>query len=397
MTTMTQTLPGVEYKTFGIRDLTAISHTDEKTGKKTIESVAVNGQPVDTHQRFWNSLFARYGFSKNVFNYFAPAEVFDRIANVREDDTLRFCFLTEKGMHRPKLMAVSNPNKPVFVMDKITELLGGYDPDGGIKYADGIIRASFSPRGEAPFEIGGDSFNARFDTLIPIDGYGSPEVALGCLRLVCTNGMTAFGKVFSNKIPVGSDLTGGLSRISQTIEGYGNDEGFDALRRRLTSATESYASVAECSMMANAVMRAVGAEGMERQEIRQIVDNFDRVAGNPTMMYGLINTTAVGRKRLATLPSRASVYDLINFGTEVATHHVGGEGTNRGIQSIVGGLLGGEFDLEGSARDKERDHIDVFLDSERNLGASKHAVTSAYAGLLNEDEDAPEVGERMGN
>lgn len=382
----TATLPTVEYAVHNIRSLTAESHTDEKTGKKSIKSVTVDGRPVNTHQRFWNSLFARYGFGRNVFNYFQPEEVFDRIATVREDDSLRFCLLTHKGVARPTLMAVSNPSKPVFAMDRVAELLGGYNPADGILYADGVVRSSFTPRGEAPFEIGGDNFQARFDTLIPIDGYGSPEVALGCLRLICTNGLTAFGKVFSNKIPQGSDADGGFARIAQTIEGYGNDEGFDALRRRLTSATESYASVAECAMMASAVTKAVGASGMEREEIRQVLDNFDRIAGNPTMMYGLINTTAVGRKRLATLPSRASVYDLINFGTEVATHHIGGEGTSRGIQGIVGSLLGGEFDLEGSARDG-RDHIDVFLHGEREAATSKHV--SAYAGLL---ED-PELGD----
>lgn len=380
----TATLPTVEYATHNIRSLTAESHTDEKTGKKSIKSVTVDGRPVNTHQRFWNSLFARYGFGRNVFNYFEPEEVFERISTRREDDSLRFCLLTHKGMHRPTLMAVSNPNKPIFAMDRVAELLGGYDPADGILYADGIVRASFTPRGEAPFEIGGDDFQARFDTLIPIDGYGSPEVALGCLRLVCTNGLTAFGKVFSNKIPQGSDADGGFARITQTIEGYGNDEGFDALRRRLASATESYASVAECAMMASAVTRAVGASGMEREEIRQVLDNFDRIAGNPTMMYGLINTTAVGRKRLATLPSRASVYDLINFGTEVATHHVGGEGTSRGIQGIIGSLLGGEFDLEGSARDG-RDHIDVFLNAEHQDASTKHV--SPYAGLLDEDPE----------
>jgi len=358
-----------EYQVHSIRSLSAESHTDPKSGKKSIKSVMVDGRPVTTSDRFWNSLFARYGFGKNVFNYFEPEEVFNRIATKRADDNLRFCFYTQGGAPQSTLLAVSNPTKPVLEYSRVRDLLAEYEPldkgqdDDGVRYANGILRASFNPRGEAPFEVGGDAFQARFDTLIPIDGYGSPEVALGCLRLVCTNGMVAFGKVFSNKIPGGTDQDGGINRIVQTIEGYGNDEGFDALRRRLGSATESYASVAECSTMSKAVMRALGSTGRDKEVTKELIDRFDRIAGNPTMMYGLVSATSVGRKRLATLPSRATVYDLINFGTEVATHHVPNETQARGIFGIVGSMVSGEFDLEGSARDG-RDFIDVYLNGE---------------------------------
>jgi hypothetical protein len=366
----------VIYETHGLRSIEAEAHIHEKTGKRSVRNVKIDGRPVDTSERFWTSLFSRYGFGKTVFNYWDPTEVFERVTERRADDRIRFCIYNQPGMVRPSLLAVSNPEKPVMAYDRARELLAGYEPldkngpHDGVHYADGILRASYTPRGEAPFEVGGDDFQARFDTMIPIDGFGSPEVSLGCLRLVCTNGMVAFGKVFSNKIPGGSDADGGFGRITQTIEGYGNDEGFDALRRRLGSATESYASVAECSAMSKAVIQALGSAGTDREQTRELIDRFDRVAGNPTMMYGLVSATSVGKKRLATLPSRASVYDLINFGTEVATHHVDQERKSRDIYGVVGSMLSGEYDLEGSKKDG-RDFVDVYLDGDD--GAAKRA------------------------
>ena len=195
--------------------------------------------------------------------------------------------------------------------------------------------------------------------------------------------MVAFGKVFSNTIPGGSDEDGGINRLVQTIEGYGNDEGYDALRRRLTGATEAYASVSECANMSKAVMRALGSGGREKAETKELMERFDRRAGNPMMMYGLVSTTSVGRKRLATLPSRATVYDLINFGTEVATHHVPNETQARRIQGVVGSMISGEYDLEGSARGG-RDFIDVYLNGQDKVAAREDQL----AELADEQIDA---------
>lgn len=364
----------VEYVTHSIKSIEATSNVNEKTGKRSIVGLSVEGRKVDASDRFWNSIFSRYGFGKNIFNYYSPEEVFERISEKRADDRVRFCFYNNKGMVRPQVLAVSNPTKPVMHHDQAFELLGRYEPVGGVKYAKGVLRADYTPRGEAPFEVGGDKFQARFSTMVPIDGYGTSEVSLGCLRLVCTNGVVAFGSVFSNKIPGGSDADGGFARITQTIEGYGNDEGFDALRRRLGSASESYASVAECGVISKAVMQALGATSSDKEQVRELLSRFDRVAGNPIEMYGLVSQTSVGKKRLATLPSRASVYDLINFGTEVATHHVTSEERARGIYGVIGSMLGGEYDLEGSARNG-RDFIDLYIDGENHAAKRAEKLT----------------------
>jgi len=202
------------------------------------------------------------------------------------------------------------------------------------------------------------------------------------MRLVCTNGMVAMSNVFTNKIPGGNDSDGGLSRIEQVIQSYGNDEGFSALRSRIDSATTSYASVSECNGMAKAIMHSLGAKGGNGEETtRETLDRFDRMTGNFVSMYGLASANGMGKKRLASLPARCTTYDLINFGTEVATHQVEDERSRRSIQGVVGSMLGGEYDLEGSAADGQ-DFIEVFLDRD---SIEQQKANNRLANLENND------------
>lgn len=368
----------IEYQVNNIRDIQAIQTVNEKTGKRTVDSVRIGDRQVDVSQRFWNSLFSKYGFSSKTFNYFEPAEVFDRIAERRSDDKIRVCLsMTDNDEGNPTVLAVSNHVKPVLEYDSILELLDGYELNGVINYADGVVSATHTPTSESDFDIRGDQFKPRYQTIIPIDGYGSPEVALGWDRVVCSNGAVAFGKVFSNKISGGNDMEAGLKRLSNVCENYGNDEGYDALRRRLVSSSESYASVLECSNAMKLITRSLGSTGIARADVRDAFDKFELIAGNPAMMYGLVTQTSASSKRLASLPSRATVYDLINFVTEMSTHKFDQEIERRKVYGHIGQLLSNEFDLEGTAADN-RDFIDVFA---ANHNAYKKTQGQEVAGL----------------
>jgi hypothetical protein len=364
----------IEYDVHSMRDIKAEISTDQKTGKKKIESVTIGGRPVRTSQRFWNSLYSKFGFSGSFFNYFSPAEVFERVADKRPDERLRITFQNEPEAPMSSVLAVSNPSKAHLPYQDVIDLLLQGNPQGDVTFADGVLRASYAPRGEAKFTIGGDEFEARFDTLVPIDGYGNPSTVLGTYRLVCANGLVALSQLFSNKIPTGSkDTDGGLARIIQTLESYGNDEGYSALRSRMENARMSYASVAECQMMSKATFKAMGggiALTQDRDALKEMLESFDRLTGNFVTMYGLVNENAIGRKRLSSLPSRATVYDLMNFGTEIATHYVPSEVQRRSIQGVVGEMLAREYDLEGSAKDG-RDFIDVFIDADNETSTSR--------------------------
>jgi hypothetical protein len=226
--------------------------------------------------------------------------VFDRIAERRSDDKVRVClaFNGEDDLI-PDALAVSNDGKPVMEYESVIELLNEQELRGDIKYADGVISSTHNPLTEQLFQIRGDDFEPRYQTVIPIDGYGQPEVAIGWERLVCSNGAVAFGKVFSSKISTGSDMMSGLRRLEQVCSNYGNDEGYDALRRRLVSSSESYASVLECSKASKLISRCLGADGIIREDVRRMFDGFEKIAGNPAMMYGLVTNTSASSKRLA--------------------------------------------------------------------------------------------------
>jgi hypothetical protein len=74
--------------------------------------------------------------------------------------------------------------------------------------------------------------------------------------------------------------------------------------------------------------------------------------------YGLANLDALSIKRQRVLPAKCRVYDLLNFATELATHHANAAG-NRVLQAQVGSLISEEFDLEGTA-ESVTDFADFF-------------------------------------
>ena len=70
---------------------------------------------------------------------------------------------------------------------------------------------------------------------------------------------------------------------------------------------------------------------------------------------------------------RCTVYDLINFATEVASHHAEAEGARK-IQAWVGDCLANEYDMEGT-RDKITDFKDFHLAP--GVGSTTHEAAMA--------------------
>ena len=85
--------------------------------------------------------------------------------------------------------------------------------------------------------------------------------------------------------------------------------------------------------------------------------------GTLTRIYGLASMDTLSVKRQRTLPTACKVYDLLNFASEVATHHAS-EAGNRTVQAYVGELISGEFDLEGTA-EQFTDWRDFFIGNEK--------------------------------
>jgi hypothetical protein len=90
--------------------------------------------------------------------------------------------------------------------------------------------------------------------------------------------------------------------------------------------------------------------------------SFHKMTGDLSQIYGLANLDTLSVKRQRTLPAACKVYDLLNFASEVATHH-STEAGNRSLSAYIGDLISGEYDLEGTV-DHLSDWREFFVKNE---------------------------------
>lgn len=323
-----------------------------RVGKKAASHLEVAGEPMKASPRFWTSFFHRFGISETVFRYFDHEEVFQRIAERGKGDTVRYC-VERDDQGRGTLLAVSNPSRPVIDYNQVSDLVSHYGGEN-ISYNRGVVTSFHVPRsGDSPFAIGADEFKHRFVMDTPIDGFGQPKIYLSLLRMLCSNGAIGYSPTFRSEIPLGKDMA---YCISRALESYDNGDGFAALRQRFESAQRSWASLFECHQLYKLVVRMVDQRTVTREGV---LHDFYRVTGNANSLYGLANLDALTVKRQRVLPARCRVYDLVNFASELATHHVQAE-ANRQLQAYIGTLISDEYDMEGTA-DKLTDFADFFI------------------------------------
>jgi hypothetical protein len=189
----------------------------------------------------------------------------------------------------------------------------------------------------------------------PVDGYGNPRIYLSLLRLVCSNGMVGYAPTFRSEIRVGREV---MYSIARALESYDNGEGYAALRQRFESAQTSWASVNEANKLYRALVKLRTAGSLTPT----VLNDFYQVTGNLNELYGLANLDALSVKRQRVLPARCRVYDLLNFTSELATHHAD-PWASRALQAHIGQLISDEYDMEGTA-EKMRDFNDFFITSE---------------------------------
>ncbi|TWU57998.1 DUF932 domain-containing protein [Rubripirellula reticaptiva] len=349
--------PRFSYGIATVADLQVDRVQPTEAGKVSLKDLRIDGQPVVATRRFWRSFFSRFGIAENVFRYFTPAEVFNRIEEVNADTAFRFCIANHTdtdGRTKRDLLAVTSPKKPVIRHDEVVDLITRY---GGsdVRYHNGLVLSTHAPRGGSrQFAIGGDQFRDRFCLETPIDGYGHPRLFLSMMRMVCSNGMIGYARAFRSDVPVGKHMD---HCISRAIESFDNGDGYVALRQRFESSQSSWASVHECLTLATTLEKAK----REKQLLCEgVLGRLRGIAGNLSELYGLSNIEALSDKRQRILPSKARVYDLINFASEIATHHATPDGANR-IQAYIGTLVSDEYDLEGTA-EKSADFDDFFIE-----------------------------------
>jgi hypothetical protein len=407
---MVQSTVSFSYDFSPINDLVVESTTDPKSGRPIVKSVLVKDEPLAASNRFWTSLFARYGFNKAFFKYFNHAEVFARISATEASDRMRLCIerrVDTNGRETSTLMAVSNPTKPIVQHDELMETLDKYNGQS-VDYSNGEVYSTHAPRiGASNFDICGDTFSNRFVMAAPVDGYGSPNFYLSLLRQVCANGMIGYAKAFRSSLNLGKGADDVMPTITRALDGFGNDEGFAALRQRMESATESWASVHETTTLYKLMVKLhhnKSLTGIDRalekgQTIMDwlaqsksapapveledtqeagigspIISAFHQMTGDTNHLYGLANPDALSQKRQRTLPVRCTVYDAINFATEVATHYAT-PAASRAMNAWVGSLISAEYDMEGT-KEKFEDFKDFHIGAKISSGMTGSEYSS---------------------
>ena len=372
-----------EYGTCRLRDI-QVPRVEESSDKpnsvKFTETLTLGDRTVVPSKRFWNSLQIRFGFTHNIFRYFSHEEVFRRISQKAPDDKVRYCLEIEDASAPPTLLAVSSPKAAVIERDELEQLLTRYRAKEHA-YHDGVIRSCHAPRHSSPFTISGDGFEAQYVIETPIDAFGRPAVYLALLRQVCSNGAIAMTPAFRSEINLGRGSANPTFGLERALEGFNNEEGFAALRQRFESSTKSWASIHEVTRLGRTVsgmlqcrevsnrlgMTVKGGDGAKHEDT-PVMNAFGKMTGDLTRVYGLANMDALSAKRQRTLPSACRVYDLLNFASELATHHAKPEG-GRKLQAYIGDLVSGEYDLEGTA-DQFPDWRDFFVEGSAK-GAAK--------------------------
>jgi len=340
-----------EQKICDVRDF-EVRYDRDHNGNVRFSALNYAGEDLKPTKRFWRSFFQRFRISENVFRYFEPSEVFQRISQRADNQRIRFCVERQPGTV-PKLLAATTPGRPMIHFNEISDLVESYEGTD-VEYSNGIIISTHMPRsGASRFKIGGDDFEHRFLMETPVDGFGHPRIHLSFLRLVCTNGMVGYSKAFRSDISLGKDIK---HCIVRALESYDNGEGYAALRQRFESAQTSWASLRECLSLYQAISRVSLKDG--RRPIK-ILEDFRRMTGNLHMLYGLANLDAISTKRQRILPAKCRIYDLLNFASEVGTHYANPDG-NKTMQAFVGGLISDEYDMEGTA-ETTKEFNDFFL------------------------------------
>lgn len=236
---------------YGETRIDGLKIIDVEPKKGRVLRMSVNDQVVEPTDRFWTSLCANYsnqGLSTKLFNMFSHAEVFERLSHNQKKSRIRFALEEANGL--PRLLGVSNPAKPYVHYKDQLDILSTYEAEN-VVYNGGMVQSTHTPTRMPSFKIGPDEFEYKFVMETPIDGYGLPSVYLSLLRYVCTNGAIGYARAFKSQIKLGSKEDNITHVIRRTLEGYSNEEGFQALRDRWESASKSYVSLGECNKIWN--------------------------------------------------------------------------------------------------------------------------------------------------
>ena len=384
-------LPQFSYERTPINSLKVEGHRENN--KVIVDHLDMNGRQIEPTQRFWDSLCARFGFGPSMFRYFDHVEVFNRIAERTPDSTVNLTvqetpgpndWLSDGKPWRPKLMAVAG-QKGIINSNEAVEVLNEVGTTQSVSFSDGCILSEHELA--HPFEctVGPDVHGGKIFLETPIDGYGKPNLFLMLLRAVCTNVMIARSKAFKSAVILGKGAA--ADTLIRNVASFSNEQGFIALKERLEAATKSWASIYECVSLSKIIRKQTmedfnpqfsasvpGANNDTSLLRNNVLRGLYDMTGDLQETYGIAQIENLTEKQMRMAATKATVYDLINFSSEVATHQLGDAAASK-LHAFVGRLVGSDiYDLEGSC--EEFPEFKDFFNEDSKVARARKAVAA---------------------
>ena len=168
---------------------------------------------------------------------------------------------------------------------------------------------------------------------------GTPETTLATWRQVCSNGAVAEAPLFRTKMEV-KDNSG--EHFRRLLRSFSNPRGVEMLHERLIAANGTKASVDEVYQAESFIRRQV----RDARHQMLLCERLQEVADNPCVRYGVTDLGAIGERRRGLLPTGASVADVMNFISELNTHHGELLKNRNAADGLLGEYYARSYDLE---------------------------------------------------
>ncbi len=341
---------GERFETIDISPRILVDSLDADNG--SLRGIIIDGERYALSPRFLKGLAARMKVPYAVFNLFTPLEVIHRTAERQPDLPLRVTL--DRGKKTALGLVEAKGN--ALPVGQVASILRQDSRLQKIDYENGILEATLD-MGEA-WEIMGDSeYKVQLSCQIPVDGMGQQEINLATFRQICSNGAVAEESSFRTKMEI-KDNSG--LHFSKLLKSFNNRNGMEMLHKRLLDANSTKASVGELLELDGLIRRVVS----DRHSQMLIREQLLTLGDNPCARYGVTDLTNIGEKRRSLLPVGCSVADLLNFSSELGTHHRHLLKEVAPLHAFYGRKLAKGFDLEDmyknsvSARDYHLNRID---------------------------------------
>lgn len=328
-----------EFETVELREMEPI------TVDGSIGGVRIGNNAFFVTKRFMKTMMSLFGFAESLFQYFSPEELFSRIIERKKETALRLCI----DRKRMQVNGVSDATNEILPMTNVCRIVREDPRLTEIRYDPETTLMESALELDDEWEISKDS---KYGNLLyfsyPVDQCQTPTIALGLIRMVCTNGLIARKKCFETDLVIEKNHG---RHLQQLLKCFNNRNGFDALRERMQIAQNTKASVNEFLGVVNTMKSYI-------KNHVPFVERLHDIAGHPENQYGQTRLENIRSRHRSELPTQASVMDLLNVLTETATHFLPDKHLQ--ICAYATNLLANEFDLEELAKNK-RPSQDFYL------------------------------------